>query len=143
MNNVYIYIYSKLCQRLCVISDREPTASSVISLFRDRARVTHTSTRGGSVELRRGCFARWKPIGPRRSLFYSSNFGPSRANRLATRSRYRLITRLVERVALVERGGEGIFPSRRNGALLLLSSKLFATFHENSPILFFFFFLHF
>lgn len=45
----YIYIYSKLCQRLCVISDREPTASSVISLFRDRARVTHTSTRGGSV----------------------------------------------------------------------------------------------
>lgn len=66
---IRIYIYIHLCQRR-YLGSRANRVVRVISLFRDRARVTHTSGCECIITCTLLCNG-WKPIGQRRSLFYS------------------------------------------------------------------------
>ena len=102
---IYIYIYIHLCQRR-YLGSRANRVVRVISLFRDRARVTHTSGCECIITSGVRCFAMGgSPLGSAAPCFIREQFreGPIESQPIAIP---RLITRLVERVALVERGGE-------------------------------------
>ena len=102
---IRIYIYIHLCQRR-YLGSRANRVVRVISLFRDRARVTHTSGCECIITSGVRCFAMGgSPLGSAAPCFIREQFreGPIERQPIAIP---RLITRLVERVALVERGGE-------------------------------------